>query len=517
MEIPHKRGSAPIKWIARRWASIDARFWLTELGWQLAVPLAFFLVVFLFFPYSSQFEFSTDEGNNLMMSMLVERGHSLYAEIWNDQPPLFTYLLSATFHFFDAKVGVARLLVLLTSVVLVWSFFQFTRLVWGNWVALAGAFTLFILPKYMTLSVSVMVGIPALALAMLALLFLGYWHSRRESIWLVLSGAALALSILTKLFTGILAPVFLIGLLAAEINQLPVDRSWRKTLTPALLWGLSFTLVAAALSYAMVGPENLAQLLQPHLNAAQIKDFQVNESLTIQYHLKDAIPVLFLAATGSLLALRARRWLFLYPLAWMVVAYLFLFQLSPVWVHHQLLVTVPAAMLGGIAVYEALSLGLHILREHFDPSWSGSLRAAAILGFLALLFTFRTPESLSLLRPTPSLTNSEFEMGPLPEKFFVKMLKFAPETHWVVTDMPMYAFRAHLPVPPNLAVISAKRLVTGELPEEEILATIREYDPDQVLLGRFEFPAVEAYLRPNYRLVLSNDNTNLYVRRDLGS
>jgi hypothetical protein len=120
------------------------------------------------------------------------------------------------------------------------------------------------------------------------------------------------------------------------------------------------------------------------------------------------------------------------------------------------------------------------------------------------------------MSPQPSLTNSEFELGPLTEKFFVKMLKFAPQTNWVVTDLPMYAFRARLPVPPDLAVFSSKRITTGNLTEGQIMQTILKYQPEQILLGRFTYPNIDKYLRENYRLVHSKDEMKLYIRRDLG-
>jgi hypothetical protein len=96
------------------------------------------------------------------------------------------------------------------------------------------------------------------------------------------------------------------------------------------------------------------------------------------------------------------------------------------------------------------------------------------------------------------------------------MLKFAPQTNWVVTDLPMYAFRARLPVPPDLAVFSSKRITTGNLTEGQIMQTILKYQPEQILFGRFTYPNIEIYLRENYRLVHSKDEMKLYVRRDLG-
>jgi 4-amino-4-deoxy-L-arabinose transferase-like glycosyltransferase len=496
-------------------AADKTRPWLNLLIWHLGVPFVFVVVVFFFFPYSATFEFSTDEGINLMKAMLVDHGYSLYADIWSDQPPLFTYLLVLVFRIFGLKVGAARFFVLLLSALLMWASFQFTRLVWGKYQALAGAVVLFLLPKYMLLSAAVMVGLPSIVFATLSLLALGLWHMQRKPMWMLLSATALGLSVLTKLFTGFLAPIFVLGLLANGLYRSQKRKNWREILTPPVLWGVVFTVVTLGLGLALVGPGNIPQLLEPHITATQVADFQKNELLTLHWHLRQAKTFLFLALVGTVLTVRSKRWLYLYPLAWMVAAYLLLFQHTPVWEHQQLLVTIPAAMLGGIAFYEGSKFALQYIRS-YKRSWTGLLRAAAFVGAFFLIFSFRIAEPINLLTLTPSITNSEFEMGPLEEKFYTKMLKFAPETKWVVTDLTMYAFRARLPVPPNLAVFSLKRVQTGNLTEAQVLDTIREYNPEQVLLGRFEFPVVEKSLGERYRLVHVDDYTRLYIRKDLG-
>lgn len=496
-------------------AADKTRPWLNLLIWHLGVPFVFIIVVFFFFPYSATFEFSTDEGINLMKALLVDHGYSLYADIWSDQPPLFTYMLVLVFRFFGLKVGAARFFVLLLSALLMWATFQFTRLAWGKYHALAGAVVLFLLPKYMLLSVAVMVGLPSIAFASLSLLALGLWHTQRKTMWIILSATALGLSVLTKLFTGFLAPIFVVGLLIAEFAHGHENRNWRTILTPAILWGVVFTIITLSAGLALVGPSNIPQLLEPHITATHVADFQENEILTLHWHLRQAKTFLFLALVGTVLMVRSKRWLYLYPLAWMVSAYLLLSQHTPVWDHQQLLVTIPAAMLGGVAFYEGSKFALQYIRS-YERSWAGILRAAAFIGAFFLIFNFRVTEPINLLRLQPSITNSDFEMGPLVEKFYTKMLKFAPETNWVVTDSPMYAFRARLPVPPNLAVFSLKRVQTGNLTEAQVLDTIREYNPEQVLLGRFEFPMIEKSLGEGYRLVHVDDYTRLYIRRDLG-
>ena len=69
------------------------------------------------------------------------------------------------------------------------------------------------------------------------------------------------------------------------------------------------------------------------------------------------------------------------------------------------------------------------------------------------------------------------------------------ETHWLYTDRPIFASSPESPSPPNLAVISAKRLLTGDLTEQEILATLEAYSPEMILSSRFGLPTVEEYMR----------------------
>ena len=67
-------------------------------------PLVFVLIVVSFYPAREKFEIGSDEGINLMKAMLVQRGYSLYGDIWSDQPPLFTHLLSAVMRTFGNMI-----------------------------------------------------------------------------------------------------------------------------------------------------------------------------------------------------------------------------------------------------------------------------------------------------------------------------------------------------------------------------------------------------------------------------
>src|SRR5574339_891946 len=181
----------------------------------VVLALTFLAFTFSYYPFREKLQFDSDEGLNLMRSMLVALGHPLYSEVSSDQPPLFTHILALLFRVVGFEVNPARLLVLLFSTVIVWSAAQFLQLTWGKLAAIAFVPLAIMLPQYLRLSTSVMIGVPSIALAAVSMLFVTLWHRKRNYLWLVLSGFALALSLLVKLFTGFLAPIFVIGVTAS--------------------------------------------------------------------------------------------------------------------------------------------------------------------------------------------------------------------------------------------------------------------------------------------------------------
>ena len=185
-----------------------------------------------------------------------------------------------------------------------------------------------------------------------------------------------------------------------------------------------------------------------------------------------------------------------------------------VFYHHQLLITVPIALLGATGVGEGIKSLLKIKKPADLAGLQNILAAGAVVG-LALTFNHYLPVLNNELMKSPQI--SDFTLKATRGKLDVlqTMEEYADQTNWVVTDMPIYAFRAHLPVPPLLATFSDKRLVTGSLTEEDILTTMREYNPEQVLMARFVIPPLETYLAEHYKLVLSEEFFRLFIRNDL--
>ena len=492
--------------------------WWKQSGHSLLpilIALIFLVFTFSYYPFQEKLQFDTDEGLNLMRSMLVTLGHPLYTEVSSDQPPLFNQVLALVFRVADFDVNAARSLVLLFSTLLVWAGAQFLELTWGKLAAILFLPLIIMVPRYLDLSVAVMIGIPSIALAAVSMLFVTVWHEKKNSIWLVLSGFLLALSVLTKLFTGLLVPIFLIGItLTAYFDRKAGRVSWR-ILQPALIWSISFAGLGFLLGFMLVGPRNVWEIIYPHLMAPTKEYFQ-DEGYSINFHLQAAVPLILLGLLGAIVTVYRRNWLTLYPLAWAAVAYAMFSFYSPVFYHHQLMITVPLTILAAAAVGDGILSLVQAVRSSQIFRWETLFGVLAVTGFV-LVATYYVPTINKELLNKPRFRASSLDATSGKLRVIDKMNEYRSQTHWIMTDLPMYAFRVHKPVPPILATISQKRLSTGSLTDADILTAMDEYRPEQVLIARFTIPALEDYLQKNYTLIYSPEYFRLFLRNDLAS
>jgi len=148
------------------------------------------------------------------------------------------------------------------------------------------------------------------------------------------------------------------------------------------------------------------------------------------------------------------------------------------------------------------------------------LRLQTLFGIVALIgfgwvVTHYKPALDRELMNRPRISGFNLRATPGKLKVLRTMDEYIRQTNWIVTDMPMYAFRVGRPVPPILATFSSKRLATGSLTEADILTAMRDYKPEQVLMARFVIPSLEEYLQENYTLILSEEYFRLFIRNDL--
>jgi hypothetical protein len=477
-----------------------------QVFWAFFVALAFFLFMYSLFPFQEIFEIDPDEGQNAMISLMINRGYSLYSEIWSDHPPLFPYLLDYWLRFFGYEIHTARIMVLLFSSILIGSAYQFLKTAWSTRHAIAGLILIVLLPYYSQLSVSLMIGLPAIALAMFALTGLQIWHKQRSYVWLIISATALVLSLYVKLFTLILVPIFMIGIYSDGRNERK-RHTWHSLPRSLQIWLFAFVSFVLLIGLTLIGPGGIAQLVGFYMRSVQIESYlEAAKIYDINWFLRESLPLLVLASTGGIYTIVEKNWSSIYLVAWTVLAYLTLRWQIPVWYHHQLLITIPAAMLAGIAIGQSISTIQQLFKKKGGTILLYSL-AIISMSMLILSLVMRIPETLRDFSAPDVLLERE-------RMFLVRSSNHAAETKWFVTDTPMYAFQIKASVPPNLTVFSDKRILSGNLSEEHVLSAISEYQPEQVFFGRFNFPTVKEYIQEDYRLLYQRGKRSLYLRQE---
>lgn len=487
--------------------SIIGRYWIYTL------PFLFLILIVLFYPFRYVFEFDTDEGIQLIKGLLHARGYDLYSEIFNDQPPLFTLLLSSVFQISRYNVTISRLVVLAFSSLLLFSSLAYLSIFWGQLHAVFGFLMLLLIPFYNRLSVSVMIGLPAIALATASFLTLTLWHKHRNFSWLIISAVALALSITTKLFTAILIPIFILGILTAEYETARGNRSWMDSLKPFLIWISTFGFVLIFILLLFVGIENIDQLFETHLFARGEEGFASRARETnINSYLRGSWAILIAAILGTVVSIWKRRWNALYLIAWMFAGYVSLNLTTPVWYHHQLLVTVPAALLAGLFTGESIEY----LKGYQDKKVGSLLRNITFIIGVLFVIIFVVTRAFALTRQLdPMLPNISGAIDAESQEYplLALMSDHSSDNDLVVTDRPMFAFRLMKEIPPELAVISDKRFQSGSLDEELILNLIRNRKPEQILFGRYAFDQIEREIETEYQLIYIAGRYRLYVER----
>ncbi|HUW82576.1 MAG TPA: glycosyltransferase family 39 protein [Phycisphaerae bacterium] len=441
----------------------------------IAAAAAYLVLVLIFSNFRDVFEFDMDEGNNVIKALLVERGYGLYSEIWSDQPPLFTWMLTGCFRLFGWDVNVARVLVLLFASGIVFALYDSLRITWGHAAALVAVALLPCSKYFVTLSVSTMLGLPAISLAVLGLWALLRWRASGRAPWLIVAGVLMGLSWATKLFTAFLLPVFAVWIVLVDAGRGRSPR-WPRALAWSAGWSLCAVLIPAIILLLAAAPAYWGPLYSTHADARTAGVYGQGAPVgQLLGNLRDDWQIMLLAAMGVIhVVLRKRYGLLIVP-AWILVALAALWRHAPVWYHHHLLVSVPACAIAGIAVGQIASGGFRTQRG-WDWIVAALLRVAAVVAAAALGWAVISGAKRPAGWPWLSWRDHD--------RFVVQVMKaYQHATDVVVVDRQMYAFRAGYAVPPNLSVTSHKRLATGNLTDQEILRTIAEQKPQQIVLS----------------------------------
>lgn len=481
--------------------------WISRLVLPLIIPALFFCFTLWLSSSLPDFEFDPDEGGNLIKALLLDQGYQMYSQIWSDQPPFFTHILAAVIHFAGYDVHNGRILVLFSSCLLLWSAFLYLQMAGGKLQAFIGALTISVLPNFLSLSYSVMIGLPAIALAMISLAALTAWHRNHSTLLLIISSLFIGFSVFTKSFTAFLAPIFFFGIVLALYHKGEAESPWKRY-WPAMIWLIVFATTLIGMMWLMIGFDNIQSLFETHLLA---QDLELYEGFTLFNMIGNLWPLFPMALAGSIIAVWRRQWLLLYAIVWATVAALMLAQHKPVRYHQILLVSIPAAMIVPSAAEGCWRLLQALMNKGFF-NWRGALALFLITGFVGGA-TIQLQKTWGELNDRIHWLNS-LDRTVWDWQMASEMAFYVSQTQWVVTDRPMFAFRFKLPVPPETAVMSEKRRLTTDI-NVKLLETIREVQPELVVLGRFPWPQLIPYLQEHYRLVFLRPGRSLFVRSDV--
>ncbi len=324
-------------------------FKIAKLFISISIPTIFTGFVLYIMPIREKFQFNNDEGLNLLTAFMYSQGFSLYKDIWHDQPPIFPIILSSWLTWFGHSVFAARILVVIFSAILVWSFYEIISYFLGIIPALFSTSLLVVSRDFFKLSVSAMVGFPCIALVMLSIYTLILYQKKTQKILLILSGTLFALSLQTKLFSIIILPPIISLILYFNLTK----KSSLK-ITPKIFYNIFVWLLTIFIVYLIIGilfnSLNYEQIWEAH-NIGKTSYGKLYNINLLRQRL-DGNNLIFscLAFVGILLIFIRRKWEAIVPLTWLVTSLIFLLKHKPIWYHHYIMIFIPLAWLSGYVV-----------------------------------------------------------------------------------------------------------------------------------------------------------------------
>ncbi len=504
-------GRGAVVWSAWRGRSSNGRNLPRLVVATLVVLLLAALAAGTAEPVLTAVEIGMDEHYEVIKGLLWAKGFSLYHQVWNDQPPLYTVLLGLCFKSFGATIAVARLLAVAFGLSLLAACGVLTGRRCGPLAGFLATVCLLVAPQVFELSVSFMQEVPAIGTALWALWPILQWQEKRQWPWLALSGGLLAAALQIKLTAAVVVPALAVEILLGAEGLTRGSRV-REAVRALGIWvgsvaGAYLGLVAAL---GTVPPD---VLWASHFSAQTLVHAGGSPGLPFWSRLWfEHVEAVWAAGAGLLILAWRRDWRRLaFPLVWLFTVALIHAHHRPWWPYYYLHFAVPLAWLSGYGIAELFGLAWAkaadwTLRGRFLAY--GCLAAATLL--LALVTAYggdRLVSEVKRIRDLPRVQESAL---------VAKMRLYADRTRWVFTRETIYVFHAGLIVVPELGVLSRKRFWSGQITDEQIWAMVKRYRPEQLLLaGEPLEPGITDFVEAGYSLVYRGEGLALYVAKSL--
>jgi hypothetical protein len=456
-----------------------------------------------------------DEGFELAKALLMLQGKSLYLDVWNDQPPLHTWMVTWVLKHVSGSMLAPRVLTMLFSTWLACGLGWLAARREGWRVGGLAAGMLVFSPGYLELGCSCMLEIPALAAAMGALVTLTWatssvdhrseLQSLAQERWLGSARRAGRVGVAGMVF-GVAMQIKLTAMLFVPAGALTWWLIWRRGTRPwgdwlqGTLWFLGGLALSFSAVHLLIGDNSyFSQLWISHFSSGRSFEYGSAQDYPFRWvalvkNWDLSLPALM---GCSLIGLRRYRESCLVPIVWLTATLGVMAVHRPWWSYYYVHLAIPMTWLAALALRE----GWRRVDFHRHPAVSW-LFCVLVLG-IGLWQGARAYWEVSDMRRLPQIHSS---------LVIAEMKKYRPYVTAMYSDQPVYSFHAGIPMLPHLAVLPLKRFWSGEMTNAKLEAELRIARPGLILLandGR-ETP-IEELVRSQYQMVYQDQNHRLYA------
>jgi len=435
-------------------------------------------------------------------------------------------LLSWVFRIFGPSIFVARLLAVGFGLTLYLALYHLVKIRSNKLSAMAAVFFLAAAPAILQLSASVMLEVPAIAIALGSAYCLFEWVRRKQSYWLVASGTIMGVALQIKLTAVMVAPAICLEIMIVIFQSTravlkdsngnligPKTSSRFLSVYPGLIWCATTTLVFLVIGM-FFGKGSLASSWQSHTGHQIISGLGSPANFPFQFSM---LLKHFECLAGSVFAIiflcQQKRWYEMrFPLILLATSFAVHLLHRPWWSYYYLHFAIPLAWLCGIA-FSDLLMRISALLPRMRSAKQSSVRwrfvsLALMTGLVFVISEMRLEGNIRKLRASSKINDNQLVN---------KIRQYAGRTNWIYSEPPIYAFHAGLLVPPELAVIVLKRFWSGQTSTSEIIEVCRKYKTEQIVLYKskltekwYEFLTSERYVG-----IIANETSVMYVTREL--
>jgi len=444
-----------------------------------------------------------DEGVYWQSLRAMSQGHPLYQQIFYSQPPFFLLAIFPTYLLFGQTLWAARIGIVLISLLGLLGAFLLGKALGGRIGALASLLLLMADPLYLTQSQNIQAEAPSAALMLLGVGMAYLWWETPEGwtgiCFATLSALALSLGILCKLLAVAgLVPVGLLMLAHLWRTFQQPSNTRLASIRPVLLGIAAFLITTAIVCLPFIGfwPQALQQVITFHVDAGNAFKATQSQNTSMIAHALFSIPG-SAALYGTVVALLRRDWRVLPLIAWLLATCYLLWQQTPLFHHHFVMLTLPLIALA--------IMGLGPIT--FKRQRSFSLNSIATI--MAIL--------IILLVAVTSLQESQLYLSDIHEQSLTQTTQqdlqvahdlhdTTPSNQLVITDAQFIAGLADRSTPAFLVDTSTVRLATNYVTEQQLIQQASQPQVHTVLVytGRlYTSKRFYAWVTQHFHLVKS--------------